>query len=177
MGQDRVHELEQAYRKRRKGFLAWAERATRNFVDAEDLVQDAFASALGSAESLSGVDDLEAWLFASVRNKARDRWRRKETRRQAGEVYVPLETLTEIAESAGLDPEELALSSELLDALEDAIEELPPEQRAVIEAQTLDGQTFKEMAEASGVSQDTLAARKRYAVKKLAAALDEWLDI
>jgi DNA-directed RNA polymerase specialized sigma24 family protein len=45
----------------------------------------------------------------------------------------------------------------------------------VIEAQVLDGLTFKELAEKSGISPDTLAARKRYAVKRLAAALREWV--
>ena len=35
---------------------------------------------------------------------------------------------------------------------------------------------FKELAEATGVSIDTLMARKRYAIRKLAAALKIWND-
>ncbi len=141
------------------------------------VVQDAFASALSNAEGLGAVDDLAAWLFASVRNKVRDLWRRSETRRKAGEIAVSDAAIAEIVASAGLDPSELAASSELLEALYDAIEELPPEQRTVIEAQVLDGQTFKDLAESTGISPDTLAARKRYAVKRLAAALQEWMEV
>lgn len=173
---DRRSELETAYRENRRGFLAWAAKATRSFVDAEDLVQDAFAKALANVESLDAVDDLVAWLFASVRNRVRDLWRHNETRRKAGEISVSDEAIAEIVASAGLDPAEATASSELLDALYDAIEELPGGQRAVIEAQVLDGLTFKELAESSGISPDTLAARKRYAVKRLAAALREWIE-
>ena len=61
-------------------------------------------------------------------------------------------------------------------ALATAIEALPEEQRMVIEAQVLDGLTFREIAESSGISADTLAARKRYAIKRLAEALKEWIE-
>jgi DNA-directed RNA polymerase specialized sigma24 family protein len=43
-------------------------------------------------------------------------------------------------------------------------------------AQTVEGLTFRELAERTGTSIDTLMARKRYAVRKLAAALIEWYD-
>ena len=61
MSGDKRAELEAAYRKNRPGFIAWATKATRSFVDAEDLVQEAFAKALARAESLGGVDDLAAF--------------------------------------------------------------------------------------------------------------------
>lgn len=174
--QDRRSDLETAYRENRHGFLAWATKATRSLTDAEDLVQDAFARALASTESLSAVDDLAAWLFASVRNRVRDLWRRGETRKKAGEITVSDSAIAEIVASVGLDPAEIAVSSELVDALYDAMEELPDEQRMVIEGQVLDGLTFKELAATSGISPDTLAARKRRALKRLAAALREWIE-
>jgi RNA polymerase sigma factor (sigma-70 family) len=176
MTKDRRSELEAVYRENKHGFLSWATKATRSLVDAEDLVQDAFAKALANAEGLGAVDDLAAWLFASVRNRVRDLWRRNQTRRKAGEIAVSDSAIAEIVASAGLDPAELATSSELLEALYDAIEDLPENQRMVIEAQVLDGLTFKELAKSSGISPDTLAARKRYAVKRLAAALREWIE-
>ena len=176
MEKDRVPELEQAYRRRRKGFIDWARQATRSLLDAEDLVQEVFAKAMSNLGDLADVDDLEAWLFASLRNRSKDLWRRNETRKRSGEVSIPFETFVEIAETAGLDPAEGLLSSELLAALVSAIAELPSDQREVIEAQVLDGMTFKELSEGNGVSPDTLAARKRYAVQKLARALQEWIE-
>ncbi len=168
-------DLEAAYRDNKPGFLAWAARATRNLADAEDLVQDAFAKAVADAESLTDVDDLAAWLFSSIRNRVRDFWRKGQTRKRVGEADVSDSVIAEIVAASGLDPAELAAESELMEALYEAIEELPAGQRDVIEAQVLDGLTFREIAESTGISQDTLATRKRYAIRRLAAALREWI--
>jgi len=174
MKKDRDSNLERAYRKNRQGLLSWAARATRSLADAEDLVQDAFTRALADTEGLASVEDLTAWLFTSLRNRVRDLWRRREVRRRVGETDVSDAVVAEIVAATGLDPAEVVAETELMDALYEAIEALPDEQRAVIEAQVLDGVTFKELSESSGISADTLAARKRYAIKRLAAALREW---
>jgi len=176
MQKDRNAELERAYRENKKGFLAWAAKATRSLADAEDLVQDAFATALADSEALIEVDDMAAWLFASLRNKVRDLWRRRDTRKRAGEAEVSDEVVAEIVAAAGFAPAELVEGAELMDALSAAIEALPAEQRAVIEAQVIDGFTFREIAEMTGLSPDTLAARKRYAVKRLGDSLREWFE-
>jgi RNA polymerase sigma factor (sigma-70 family) len=176
MNLERLSNLERVYRENKWGFLSWAARATRSLADAEDLVQDAFAKALADTETLTDVDDLAAWLFVSVRNRVRDLWRRRGTRKRVGEFDVSDATLVEIAEAAGLGPSDMLAEAELLEALYDAIEALPEDQRMVIEAQVLDGLTFREIAQTSGVSPDTLAARKRYAIKRLAEALREWFE-
>jgi len=46
----------------------------------------------------------------------------------------------------------------------------------VLLAQTVDGTTFAELAEKTGISIDTLMARKRRATLKLAAALEYWFE-
>ena len=48
-----------------------------------------------------------------------------------------------------------------------ALEELPPEQRDVFVKHELEGKSFKEMSEETGLSQNTLLSRKRYAVMAL----------
>jgi len=55
----------------------------------------------------------------------------------------------------------------LVDELEAALDELPPEQREVFIAHELEGRSFKEIAAATGVSVNTLLSRKRYAVLRL----------
>jgi RNA polymerase sigma factor (sigma-70 family) len=176
MKKDKSADLELAYRANKEGYLAWATKATRSITDAEDLVQEAFATALANTESLIEVEDLAAWLFSALRNKVRDLWRRRQTRKRAGESEVADEVIAEIVAASGLDPAELAEEAEFYEALEAAIEALPDEQREVIEAQVLDGFTFREIAEDSELSIDTLAARKRYAVRKLAVALRDWYE-
>ncbi len=55
----------------------------------------------------------------------------------------------------------------LLDALEDAFEELPEAQRDVFIAHELTGLSFKEISAETGLSVNTLLSRKRYAVLHL----------
>jgi RNA polymerase sigma factor (sigma-70 family) len=55
----------------------------------------------------------------------------------------------------------------LISELEEAIEELPGEQREVFIAHEIDGRSFKELSAETGVSINTLLSRKRYAVLHL----------
>jgi RNA polymerase sigma factor (sigma-70 family) len=168
--------IERTYRERGRGFLAWAKRHAPDMATAEDILQDAFIRALANADALSPVEDLAAWIFAAMRNRLIDLWRGEGARRRAGAIELPEEVLERVAAEAGLDAQDQLQRNEMLAALEVAIEALPAPQREVIRAQALGGVAFRELAAATGVSIDTLMARKRYAIRKLAAALDYWMD-
>jgi len=62
-----------------------------------------------------------------------------------------------------------------------ALGELPSEQRAVFIAHELEGRSFKELADASGLSVNTLLSRKHYAVlhlrKRLQSIYKEFADV
>jgi RNA polymerase sigma factor (sigma-70 family) len=96
-------------------------------------------------------------------------------RERAGETAVSEETIETVMAAAGFDPADQLVRQELADSLSAAIDALPPEQRDVIEAQAFEGTSFEELAARWGVSVNTLMTRKRLAVKKLAAALQEWV--
>lgn len=168
--------IERTYRERGRGFLAWARRHAPDAATAEDILQDAFLRALANADALSPVKDLAAWIFSAMRNRLIDLWRGEGARRRAGATELPEDFLENVAVQAGLDPEDQFQRNEMLAALDVAIEALPPSQREVIRAQALGEVGFKELAEKTGVSIDTLMARKRYAIRKLAAALAYWMD-
>jgi RNA polymerase sigma factor (sigma-70 family) len=61
----------------------------------------------------------------------------------------------------------------MLEALEDALDELPSEQREVFLATEFEGYSFRELAEESGISINTLLSRKRYAVQHLRQRLQK----
>jgi RNA polymerase sigma factor (sigma-70 family) len=168
--------IERTYRERRQGFLAWARRHAPDVETAEDILQDAFIRAIANASALSVVEDVAAWIFSAMRNRLVDLWRGEGSRRRAGAVDIPEETIEEIVSTAGLDPQDALVRDEMLAALEVAIDALPEAQREVLRAQALGGLTFRELALRTGVSIDTLMARKRYAVRKLAAALEYLMD-
>lgn len=168
--------LEAAYKERGQELVAWAARRIGSREDAEDILHDAFASALKGIGRLERVADPVGWLFASLRNKAIDLWRKRSRRKESGPGRVALETVQEIVAATGLGPVESLEREELCAALNDAIAALPKEQRAVIRAQVFKGLSFREIAERTGIPIDTLTARKAYAVKKIARALRAWFE-
>lgn len=168
--------IERTYRERGGGFLAWARRHAPDAETAEDALQDAFLRAIAHADALSVVQDIAGWIFTAMRNRIVDLWRGEGSRRRAGGVDIPEETLMEIAEAAGVDPQDALVRAGMEEALEAAVEALPDEQRDVLRAQALGGTTFRTLAEETGLPINTLMARKRRAVRKLAAALEYWME-
>jgi len=75
--------------------------------------------------------------------------------------------------SADAGPDALYARGVLLEALDEALSELPEEQREVFVAHEVMGRSFKEISEETGVSVNTLLSRKRYAVLHLRERLQE----
>jgi RNA polymerase sigma factor (sigma-70 family) len=168
--------IERTYRERSSGFLAWARRHAPDREAAEDVLQDAFIRAVANVDALTVVQDIAGWIFTAMRNRIVDLWRGEGSRKRAGGVDLPEETLLEIADAAGVDPHDALVSEEMEVALATAVEALPAEQRDVLRAQAMEGTTFRELAERTGTPINTLMARKRRAVRKLAAALEYWME-
>ncbi|WP_109477129.1 sigma-70 family RNA polymerase sigma factor [Paraburkholderia sp. C35] len=154
----------------------------RNFIrrrvidqdEAEDILQDVFEELVEAWRLPDPVEQVGAWLFRVARNRIIDRFRKKKE--------LPLPDASGAADiddsdgeyrldltlpSADAGPEAAYARAALLDALRVALEELPASQREVFVAHELDGRSFKEMSAATGVSVNTLLARKRYAVLHL----------
>jgi RNA polymerase sigma factor (sigma-70 family) len=85
-------------------------------------------------------------------------------------------SLEELLPSPDAGPEAEFARGVLVEALEEALDELPREQREVFVAHEVMGRSFKEIAEESGVSINTLLARKRYAVLHLRERLQGIYD-
>lgn len=168
--------IEATFRERRGGFLAWARGHAPDDETAEDALQDAFIRAIANANALEVVQDIAGWIFATLRNRLVDLWRSRQARERAGSLDLPADVLEEVVAAAGVDPHDELVRDEMEEALQTAIDALPQEQRAVLRAQALDRVGFRELAEQSGVSINTLMARKRRAVQKLAAALAYWVE-
>lgn len=174
--QQSLGRLASAYANEKPRLVARLRAAGQSVEEAEDLAHEVYAEALERLPLLAGVRNLPAWLNALSGRRLIDAWRRRSVRRAAGETDVAEDTLREIIAGVGLDPLDGYVRDSLVDALHDAIALLPPEQRKVVEAQVFGGKSFREIAQASGESVDTLSARKRYAVRNLAKALRDWIE-
>lgn len=162
----------------------------RNFIrrrvadplDAEDILQEVFSELVEANRLLVPIEHVTGWLFRVARNRITDLFRKKKPDSLSEAVGGEDESLTleDLLPSADAGPDALYARSVLLEELEDALDELPEEQRDVFVGHEIEGRSFKEMAAESGVSVNTLLSRKRYAVlhlrERLQAVHDEFTN-
>jgi RNA polymerase sigma factor (sigma-70 family) len=150
-------------------------RRVPDAADAEDVLQDVFSRLVEANRLLMPIDHVTAWLFRVARNRIVDLVRKKKPARFSDLLTADqedeLRPLEDLLPSPDAGPEALYFRRMLLEALEVAVHDLPEEQRNVFVAHELDGRSFKEIAEETGVSVNTLLSRKRYAIRHLRARL------
>jgi len=152
--------------------------------EAEDILQDVFYELLASYRLPRPIEQVGAWLFRVARNRIIDRFRRKKPDASLSETVpgddASMSLLEELLPADDAGPEAAYARATLIEELLAALEELPEEQRAVFIAHELDGRSFRELAEEYGVNQNTLLARKHYAVlhlrRRLQAIHDEFIE-
>jgi RNA polymerase sigma factor (sigma-70 family) len=155
----------------------------RNFIrrrvpdreDAEDILQDVFSELVEAYRLMKPIEQVGAWLFRVARNRIIDRFRKRREEPSSEQVAEDGEVLKleDLLPSPDAGPDAAYARSVLLEELEDAIEELPREQREVFVAHEIEGRSFKEISAATGVSVNTLLSRKHYAVLHLRERLRE----
>jgi RNA polymerase sigma factor (sigma-70 family) len=151
--------------------------------DAEDILQDVFYELLEAYRMMKPVEQVTAWLFRVARNRITDLFRRRSREALRNEPARVAEdgeklSLEELLPSPDAGPAEAYARSVLLEELDDALDELPAEQREVFVAHEVMGYSFKELAAETGLSVNTLLSRKHYAVlhlrERLQAIYDEF---
>ena len=167
--------LEAAYFSEKPRLLARCRAAGRSIEDAEDFVHDLYAEILGKIGLVARIVNLPAWINSLFTKRLIDAWRHERVRVAVGETEIAEEAIGEIISGIGLDPQDETVRAALADALNSALKALPPAQRRVMEAQVLEGMSFREIAGSTGENIDTLKARKRYAIQNLSRALRHWI--
>ena len=171
-----MQRLEKVYRDERSSLLGFIRSRTGSLEEAEDLLQDVFFQAVRAASVTDPIENVVGWLYTIARNKIIDRYRRKKDTVSLQQEREEV-TLEDLLADSGIDIEKEMIRRAVMDALIEALEELPPEQRDAFIQQAIDGRTFREISEQSGVPLNTLIARKRYAVQFLRKRLHELREI
>jgi RNA polymerase sigma factor (sigma-70 family) len=148
-------EIEAIYRNRFRAFLLSVTALLGDGETALDAVQDGFALALRRRESFRGDGNLEAWLWRIVLNVARDRRRSR------------------LRQGALRKPEPIADPGEPSDDLRASLLALPERQRLAVFLRYYADLSYREIAEALGVSAGTVAASLNAAHAALRRDLEE----
>lgn len=174
-------------RKERSRLLTFIRRRLPDPDEAEDVLQDVFMELTEAYRLAKPIERVASWLFAVARNKISDWYRKTPPGRMVSidrtdeedEAGTPvLNSWLVTTDETG--PESEFFRETLMNALTDALAELPTEQREVFVQHELEGRSFREMAAEWDVPVNTLLSRKRYAVLHLRERLrdlyDDFLD-
>ncbi|MCU0354985.1 MAG: sigma-70 family RNA polymerase sigma factor [Cytophagales bacterium] len=169
-----------AFQHDRHRLLAFIRKRVPEKTDAEDILQDVFYQLAETFNVLEPIEQVSAWLFRVARNKIIDRYRKKKPdsleQHLNGSDAEDDWNLSRLLSPATDGPEGTYARTRMWDALAEALDELPAEQRDVFVWHELEGQSFKEIAERTGVTVNTLLSRKRYAVLHLRKRLESLYD-
>jgi RNA polymerase sigma-70 factor (ECF subfamily) len=139
---------------------------TGNTEQGDDLVQETCLRALSRVERWQPGSRLDSWMYRIAQNIWLDRMRANKVR---GEI-VDVEAVQELP---GADGREITESQLTLEEVDTALGRLPAEQKAVIALVCIEGVSYKEAAEISGVPIGTIMSRLARARQALHAILDE----
>ncbi len=159
-----VDALKQVYEKYRHDLLGLAVTLSNDKATAEDAVHDAFVSFVRFAPRLRLRTSLRSYLLSTVANRVRS-LNRSDVRRAS-----PREAADNAAESP--PPEHAAVQNERTMLLEQALAQLPYDQRETVILHLQVGMKFREIAKSQGVSINTIQSRYRYGLERLRSLLD-----
>jgi len=167
--------------KQRERLIKSFKLLTRNKEDAEDIYQDVCVKVLPLLQEGKYEDrghNLYWWLYTVGKNVWTDKMREK-TRRPIFEFYsfdtydddirALQDVLPDLQEGILLDSniEDTIVTEEMYKLMYEGIDRLPDEFKYVIQAISLGDSGFKEIAEETGISINTLLGRNRYAKRRI----------
>jgi RNA polymerase sigma factor (sigma-70 family) len=157
--------LERIYDKYETYLITVATALLNNTHAAEDVLHDFFISFVTSADRIKLNGNLKAYLATCVANLARNRIKRKQLEPIVLEDCDPIE-------SAALRPDLLAIRKEETTILNQAMSQLPYEQREVVVLHLHGNLKFTQIAKLRSTSVNTIRSRYRYGLEKLRSLLN-----
>jgi len=156
--------LRRIYEKYKDDLLALAIALSNDRVAAEDVLHDVFVSFAQYAEKLQLRTSLKSYLSRCIANRVRN------LKRAKSQQTVQLNQAEDFSKDCEW-PDRLVMSAELYRRIEQAMAQLPYDQREVIILHLQSGIRFRAIAAAQGVSINTIQSRYRYGLDKLRSLL------
>jgi RNA polymerase sigma-70 factor (ECF subfamily) len=172
-------------RRHKVTFYNFVLRMVRSGSASEDLVQDVFVRIVQNAADFKHEARFTTWAYAIARNVCIDHLRKMSLRRhpsldQPASSDGGAEGPTLLERTASTHPassvERTAIGAELGQKIERCVEGLPAEQREVFLLREIGNVPFKDIAQITGVPENTVKSRMRYALERLQEALADYED-
>ncbi len=174
----KTEHVEQTFRQQNKSLLNYI-RKYLPLEQAEDVLQDVFIQFFNSYEQIRSFENISSWLYKTAINRVIDLKRKKKpdlfsdkeikSSKNTDEVLY----LEDILPTLANGPEEDLFRKIIWQEIEEALDELPEEQREVFVLHEFEDRSFQEISEITGEKINTLISRKRYAVLYLREKLKE----
>ena len=146
--------------------------------DAEDILQDVFYQLSRVNNIVNPIENISAWLYRAARNRIIDHHKKKKddplpaSYDEDNDEYIFYE-ITDIIYGEEATPETEYLRSLIMEEIQNALDDLPKDQREVFVMTELLDYSVKEAAEKTRAPVNTVLSRKHYAVKFLRSRLQE----
>jgi RNA polymerase sigma-70 factor (ECF subfamily) len=176
-----VEAFEEILRRHEKAVFNFIARFLGDRTAAEDLVQEVFLRVIRTAPRYKKKAKFRTWLFTITRNLCIDRSRKLRRRPEVSlnrSVSSDDENgttfLDQMADENPTNGAAGTIRAEFRARLQAALAELPDEQREVFTLREFGGMKFREIAEVTDVSENTVKSRMRYALQTLRGHLEEY---
>jgi RNA polymerase sigma-70 factor (ECF subfamily) len=151
--------FDELVRRHQKALWRVARRYLRNDADAADVAQLAFVRAFRALDGFRGAASVRSWLYRITINLALNHVRDRNRER-------PEEIEDHCLTTTATGPQRI-IEDEDAERLRDAIAELPPKQRMVLELRVFDELSFREVGELADCTENAAKVNFHYAVKRL----------
>lgn len=135
-------------------------------IEAEDILQETFLKAYQNLDQFEGKSNMYTWLYSIARNKCIDEFRKRKY--ESNRSSIPVEEYELESDDFKTNDKQ-----EEMKVLKEAIAQLPEILRSIVIMKSIDGLSYPEISEVTGVNEQTLKNRMFRARKELAVTLKQ----
>lgn len=171
-----MREFERLFRAYYKRLCVYAENIMRDAFDAEDIVSNMFVRLWEKREQLQIHTTIESYIISAIRHDALNYLKHAEVEERYRAKVACQQTHITLLNPAedGHTPLSDMLEKELNEQIENALQTLPPQCRAVFTLHKIEGLSYQEVADRLNVSINTVRTQLMRAMKKMRVELNRF---